>query len=116
MKKARDRFAVAAALVVAAMNPAPAAAQTPKIFDDADYALGAKLLAEHKCNVCHARNVGGDGTDIYKSPGSKVTTPGLLRGMVDYCSTELGLGLFPEEVTAIAAVLNRDFYKFVEKK
>ena len=32
--------------------------------------------------------------------------------MVDYCSTELNLGLFPEEVTAIAAVLQRDHYRF----
>jgi hypothetical protein len=32
--------------------------------------------------------------------------------MVDYCSTELNLGLFPEEVTAVAAVLERDHYRF----
>jgi hypothetical protein len=32
--------------------------------------------------------------------------------MVDYCSTELNLGLFPEEVTAVAAVLQRDHYRF----
>ena len=32
--------------------------------------------------------------------------------MVDYCSTELNLGMFPEEVTAVAAVLQRDHYRF----
>jgi hypothetical protein len=32
--------------------------------------------------------------------------------MVDMCSTELKLGLFPEESTAVAAVLNRDHYRF----
>ena len=37
----------------------------------------------------------------------------VLRGMVDYCSTELNLGLFPEEVTAVAAVLDRDHYRFM---
>ena len=32
--------------------------------------------------------------------------------MVDLCSTELKLSLFPEEVTAVAAVLQRDHYRF----
>ena len=53
----------------------------------------------------------GDGTSIYR-PKGRINTPGALRGMVDYCSTELKLSLFPEEVMAIAAVLNRDHYKF----
>jgi hypothetical protein len=37
---------------------------------------------------------------------------GFLRGMVEQCNTELNLGLFPEEVTSIGAVLNRDHYRF----
>ena len=37
---------------------------------------------------------------------------GLLRGMVEQCNTELNLALFPDEVTSIAAVLNRDHYRF----
>jgi hypothetical protein len=41
-----------------------------------------------------------------------VNEPGILRGMVEQCNTELNMGLFPEEVTAIAAVLNRDYYRF----
>jgi hypothetical protein len=36
----------------------------------------------------------------------------MLRGMVEQCNTELNLGLFPEEVTAVSAVLNRDHYRF----
>jgi hypothetical protein len=35
-----------------------------------------------------------------------------LRGMVEYCNTQLNLGMFPEEVTSVAAVLQRDFYRF----
>ena len=35
-----------------------------------------------------------------------------LRGMVELCSVELKLSLFPEEVSAVAAVLNRDHYRF----
>ena len=91
----------------------PAAAQSPvsPLFKEADLPLGVKLIAEHQCTACHARRVGGDGSAIYR-PKGKINTPGLLRGMVDYCSTELNLGLFPEEVTAVAAVLDRDHYRF----
>ena len=86
-------------------------APVPEIFRDADLALGMKLIQEHKCAECHTRRVGGDGSAIYK-PQGRINTPGALRGMVDYCSTELNLGLFPEEVTAMAAVLQREHYRF----
>jgi hypothetical protein len=36
----------------------------------------------------------------------------LLRGMVEQCNTQLNLGMFPEDVTSVAAVINRDYYKF----
>lgn len=86
-------------------------AQQPSIFKDADTKLGEKLIVEHKCDTCHARRVGGDGTDVY-NPKGKINTAGALRGMVDYCSTELNLGFFPEDTTAVAAVLNKRHYKF----
>ena len=88
-----------------------ACAQGAAIFDGADLRLGEQLLAEHKCAACHQQKVGGDGLAIYR-PAGRINTPGLLRGMVEHCNTELNLGLFPEEVTAIAAVLNRDHYRF----
>ena len=87
------------------------AAGTPAIFRDADLALGTQLLAEHRCAECHSRKLGGDGSAIYR-PLGRISTPGALRGMVQQCSTELNLQLFPEEVTAVAAVLNRDHYRF----
>ncbi|MBT9487395.1 MAG: hypothetical protein IV093_07770 [Rubrivivax sp.] len=90
---------------------ASANAQGVDIFKDADLPLGHKLIAEHACSACHVKRVGGDGSSIYR-PQGRINTPGALRGMVDYCSTELNLGLFPEEVTAIAAVLQRDHYRF----
>lgn len=97
--------------VASLLSSAALAADTPAIFADADLALGAKLITEHKCMACHAGKVGGDGSAIYK-PQGRINTPGALRGMVDFCSTELKLGLFPEEVTAVAAVLQRDHYRF----
>ena len=86
-------------------------AQTPAIFKGADLKLGEKLIAENKCNDCHARKWADDGKAIYR-PLGRINTPGALRSMVESCNTEMNLGLFPEDVTAVAAVLNRDHYKF----
>ena len=88
-----------------------AAAQVPGIFQGADLKLGEKLIADNKCVACHTSKVGGDGSAMYR-PAGKINTAGYLRGMVEQCNTELNLGFFPEEVTAVAAVLNRDHYKF----
>lgn len=97
-----------AALATAQAQQGPSAAE---LFKDADLALGARLMAEHDCTGCHVRKVGGDGSAIYR-PKGRINTPGLLRGMVEQCNTELNLGMFPEEVSSVAAVLNRDHYKF----
>ena len=83
----------------------------PAIFKDADLQLGQELITTHKCESCHIRRVGGDGSDIY-DPGGRIRNAALLRGMVEYCNTELNLGMFPEEVNAVAAVINRQHYKF----
>lgn len=82
-----------------------------QVFQGADLALGARLMVEHKCVECHRSKVGGDGSAIYR-PAGRINTAGFLRGMVEQCNTELNLGLFPEEVTSVAAVLNRDHYRF----
>ena len=104
------RGALACSLLGFGLN---AAAQTPALFKDADLKLGEKLIAEHKCNQCHAQKWTDDGKAIYR-PKGRVNTPALLQGMVERCSTQLGLSLFPEEVTAMAAVLNRDHYRFTQ--
>jgi hypothetical protein len=89
-----------------------AAAQTAAVlYQEADLPLGEKLLREHRCAECHIRRVGGDGTAIYR-PKGRINTPGALRGMVETCNLELNLTLFPDEVTSISAVLNRDHYRF----
>lgn len=98
-------------LAAGGVLPMQAGAQGPDIFKDADLPLGEKLIKEHACSACHVRKAGGDGSAIYR-PAGRINTPGALRGMVDLCSTELNLGLFPEEVTAVAAVLQRDHYRF----
>ena len=91
-----------------------AKAQTPPLFVGADLKLGESLIKTHNCAGCHGRLMNGPGDDIY-NPKGKINTPGALRGMVDLCANQLNLQLFPEEVTAVAAVLNRDFYRFTAK-
>jgi hypothetical protein len=89
-----------------------AAAQTAAaLYQGADLALGERLVREHRCAECHIRKAGGDGSAIYR-PQGRINSPGALRGMVEQCNLELNLTLFPDEVTAISAVLNRDHYRF----
>ena len=116
---AADRHRLAGAVgLLLAMSPlfvSPLAqGQTPNaasLFQGADLALGERLHTENNCAACHSRKMGGDGSAIYR-PLGRISTPGFMRGMVEQCNMELKLSLFPEEVTAIAAVLNRDHYKF----
>jgi hypothetical protein len=103
-------WSLAAAAVFAAVLPITASAASPP-FEGADLKLGERLIQENRCNECHAQRVGGDGQSIYK-PKGRINTPSALRTMVEYCSTQLKLQLFPEDVEAIAAVLNRDHYHF----
>ena len=86
-------------------------AEQHPLFKGADLPLGEKLITENKCNECHIRRVGGDGNSMYK-PAGRINTAGLLRGMVEYCNTELNLGFFPEDTNAVAAFLNLKHYKF----
>jgi hypothetical protein len=102
--------AVFAALCALAAFPV-AAQSAAALYKDADLPLGERLVRENRCAECHSRKVGGDGSAIYR-PLGRVNTPGVLRGMVEQCNTELNLSLFPEEVTSISAVLNRDHYRF----
>lgn len=82
---------------------------------DADLALGERLIRENRCDECHARRFGRDGLDIYR-PAGRISTPAALRAQVEYCSSQLNLGFFAEEIDAISAVLNRDHYKFKPAK
>jgi cytochrome c peroxidase len=91
--------------------PVWATAQIHPLYEGADLKQGEKLIADNQCSACHQRNVGGNGNAIYR-PAGRINTPGSLRGMVEYCNAQLNLGLFPEEVNSIAAVLNRDHYLF----
>ncbi|MDO9284363.1 MAG: hypothetical protein Q7U26_05650 [Aquabacterium sp.] len=105
----QGRLAAAAAL--ASLLATPLQAAGPAEFEGADLKLGERLIQQHQCNACHVRRVGGDGSAIYR-PTGRISRPAALLTMVEVCSTELNLQLFPEDVAAVAAVLQRDHYRF----
>jgi hypothetical protein len=107
MKHFHRVLSLAGALLTAGAHAQPAS----ELFRGADLALGTRLIAEHRCAACHAGKVGGDGSSIYR-PAGRINTPASLSTMVERCNTELNLGMFPEDVTSVAAVLNRDHYRF----
>lgn len=107
----RWAWMAAGVLLIAGWAHRPASAQEPAIFRGADLKLGEELIAQHRCAQCHAEKVGGDGSAIYR-PLGVINNAGLLRGMVEQCNATLNFQMFPEEVTAVAAVLNRDHYRF----
>lgn len=96
------------ALPAGAQTAAPAGLHQ---FPEADLAVGAELIQEHRCDACHAQKVGGDGSAIYR-PAGRINNPAALLTMVQRCSTELNLNFFPEEVSSVASVLQRDHYRF----
>lgn len=99
------------ALTQPALAAEPVKGTAISIFKSADLKHGEHLLHELQCAECHIRRVGGDGSAIYK-PKGRISTPVKLREMVQYCSTQLNHSLFPEDVLDIAAVLQRDHYRF----
>lgn len=102
---------LAAALLAPAAACLAAGPAGPAEFRGADLALGSKLIREHRCTECHVAKVGGDGSAIYR-PVGRINSPAALLAMVEMCSTELKLQLFHEDVAAVAAVLQRDHYRF----
>ena len=103
-------YALAGAMLTLALLAMPAIAAP-----EANSALlesGKKLVAEAKCEACHATKHGGDGTGMYLRADRRVTTKSKLLPQVSRCNTELNLGLFPDDEAAIAAYLNASQYKF----
>lgn len=110
------RLLTVTALIVVGSSGGSAMAQTEpaqgvSMFKTADLKHGEHLIDELACDECHARRVGGDGHAIYR-PKGRINSPAALRGMVQYCATQLNHPLFPEDVLDIAAVLQRDHYRF----
>jgi len=93
---------------LAANTTSPAAT----LFANADPVRGGKFYAELRCVACHAERMMGSASAMYTRPDRKVRTPTELRDFTQRCVTQLNHTLFPEEVTDIAAYLNKTYYHF----
>ncbi|SCC91493.1 putative Cytochrome c [Thiomonas sp. X19] len=96
----------------AADAPAATPTDVPKIFVGANLAQGEKTYNELKCAACHAERMMGSTSAMYTRPDRKVHNAMELRGFTQMCVTQLNHSLFPEEVTDIAAYLNKAYYHF----
>ena len=76
-------------------------------------ALGRLLLAENRCNgACHQSHAeDNDPLSLYTRENRKVNDREALRRMVEKCVSSLGAMIFPEEMDAVAAALDQDYYK-----
>ena len=101
-----------AAMVIALASPLTGVAAADTKADPAAVLAGKKLVADSKCEACHAKKVGGDGSSIYRRADRRVTTRSKLLPQVALCNSELSLGLFPDDETAIATYLNSEHYRF----
>jgi cytochrome c553 len=88
------------ALPLAAMLGGTALAATAEATD-------AHALVEQNCTSCH-------GSEIYTRPDRKIDSLSGLKTQVEACNTNLNTGMFPEEVNAVAELLNEEYYKFGE--
>lgn len=81
-------------------------------FPKGDAKAGARLVTEKKCEGCHVRQMGGDGSEIYTRIDRRVTSAQALLQRVAACNAQTNAGLFPEEEEHVAAYLNQKYYKF----
>jgi hypothetical protein len=89
-------------------------ASGPAYAGEEDLALGRKLMAESGCNGdCHrSRAPDGDPAKFFTRPNPKVTSLDGLKRQVARCVDATGARLNPDEIAAIVAALNTDYYKF----
>ncbi|HET7634634.1 MAG TPA: cytochrome c [Burkholderiales bacterium] len=95
-------FAAGFAVMTAHADPFPGAAP----------AAGKKLFDQSKCAACHISLVGGDGSKVFTWSGHKVRSAAQLLSRVQFCVTNTGAQVFPDEVKDIAAYLNQQYYHF----
>jgi hypothetical protein len=82
--------------------------------ENAQVALGRKLLAENGCNgACHRKHSpNGDALSLYTRPDRKVRSFSQLQSQVASCVANTRAAIRPDEIGAVVAALNKDFYKF----
>ena len=72
----------------------------------------AKEMHEDKCVACHVRMYGGDGSKMYTRDGRMLSNKLELLQRVTSCNAVMSSGWFPDEEGAVAAWLNKVYYRF----
>lgn len=67
--------------------------------------IDAHTLLQQNCTSCH-------GSEVYTRPDRKIRSLSALKTQVETCNTNLDKGMFPQEVDAVANLLNQEYYKF----
>jgi hypothetical protein len=81
--------------------------------EDESVALGRRLLTESDCNgACHQKHSpDGVAISLYTRPNAKVKDLPGLRRQVERCVSNLNAPIAPDEIDAVVAALNQDYYK-----
>ncbi|MGM0553752.1 MAG: c-type cytochrome [Pseudomonadota bacterium] len=78
----------------------------------ADDVRKGQELHNNNCISCHADMMGGDGSDLYTRDNRMVGSHDELVSQVNTCNTQLGMNWFDDEIAAVVAYLNAEYYNF----
>jgi len=67
----------------------------------------AQQLYQENCVKCH-------GSEVYTRPDRKIHSLDALKGQVRMCEQNLGLTWFDDQINSVAALLNKEYYKFAD--
>ena len=73
--------------------------------EEIERTISGEHYTDANCETCHA-------AEIYLREDRKATTYAKLESRVEGCNTNLDVGWFPEDVSDVAAYLDREYYKF----
>lgn len=80
----------------------------------ADVEKGEELYIKY-CTDCHIKMGNGDATALYTRTNRRVKDTHGLWKQVQRCEQNLGLQLFDDDIDALSAYLNKNFYHFENK-
>ncbi|MDO8650621.1 MAG: hypothetical protein Q7R66_00320 [Undibacterium sp.] len=109
MKARKSLYAIGLLSMAFSMNVN--AQNGERLFAAANPSAGKTMHAENNCAACHQQRTEKNEQAFYTRADRKVSTQEKLISQVAACSTQLNLGLFPEDELNLAAYLNREYYK-----
>jgi len=69
--------------------------------------VDAQGLIENNCSSCH-------GSEMYTREDRKVNSLSALEKQVAACNSNLNAGLSDDDMAAVVALLNKEYYKFAQ--